>query len=110
MSTRTGVFTTGMLVLLGGCSAQDDGAAANVERTDLALERTSNPSGVAETLHLTGAIDRTNPFFQPLGTNPRTCETCHSPAMGWTTNRETITRLFRHSQGLDPLFNLVDGG
>ena len=37
----------------------------------------ANPSGYAATFSTTGFIDRDNPFFQNLGTNGRTCGTCH---------------------------------
>ena len=48
---------------------------------------------------------QTNGFFAKLGTNRRTCDTCHAAADGWT-----ITP--RHAQQLapnDPLFAPVDG-
>src|SRR6185437_9350380 len=47
---------------------------------------------------------------QPLGTNPRTCETCHSANQGWTLTTLAATELFFTSQGLAPLFNPVDQG
>jgi hypothetical protein len=74
------------------------------------LEPARNPAGIAETVHTTGAIDRTNPFFSVLGPNPRTCETCHSPAMGWTLTAKGAQHLFKDSDGLDPLFMLHDAG
>jgi hypothetical protein len=40
-----------------------------------------NPSGVAGTVGI-GDADAGNPFFQELGTNGRTCATCHMPAQG----------------------------
>ena len=42
-----------------------------------------NPSGVIETIGF-GETDADNPFFQELGTNGRTCGTCHRPAQGWS--------------------------
>ncbi len=90
-------------------SAQPMNRSQLVETTS-ALEPTINLFGIAETLHTSGTIDRTNPFFQALGTNPRTCETCHSAAEGWTTNSLGNALLFLTSLGTDPLFNLVDNG
>ena len=69
-----------------------------------------NSAGTAASAHTTGAIDVTNPFFQPLGTNPRTCATCHDPAAGWTLTPELVQEKFVASGGLDPLFNLLDTG
>src|SRR5262249_22926624 len=57
-----------------------------------------------------GSIDFTNPFFQPLGTNPRTCMTCHNPDQGWTMTSAANKQLFKDTDGLAPLFNLVDEG
>jgi hypothetical protein len=74
------------------------------------LEAAGNDYGVAETFHTSGAIDFTNPFFQALGTNPRTCATCHSPNQGWTMTSEANKQLFKDTDGLAPLFNLVDQG
>jgi hypothetical protein len=81
-----------------------------VAKTTSALEPTVNLSGFAETLHTSGSIDRTNPFFQTLGTNPRTCETCHSPTTGWGTSSGGNTLQFLTTAGTGPLFNTVDSG
>jgi hypothetical protein len=69
-----------------------------------------NPAGVGQSLHTSGAIDFNNPFFLQNGSNPRSCATCHSATQGWTFNDETAKKLFNRSEGLDPLFNLVDEG
>lgn len=39
-----------------------------------------DPSGVMETNDAMGPIDESGPFFQSLGTNGRSCATCHIPA------------------------------
>jgi hypothetical protein len=36
-----------------------------------------NSTGVLETFNTTGKVDLTGPFFQSLGTNGRSCSTCH---------------------------------
>jgi len=44
-----------------------------------------DPSGRVETFQPGGATSTAeNPFFQNLGTNGRTCFTCHQPQTGWT--------------------------
>jgi cytochrome c peroxidase len=101
------VLSTATSLVVAGCGAPED---ALTEKNSYGLESSPNATGVAETLHLSGSIDRTNPFFQALGTNPRTCETCHSAAQGWTINAASNLRLLKDSQGLAPLFNLVDQG
>src|SRR6185436_12881179 len=41
-----------------------------------------NPGGASQTYSTTGAIDLTGPFFQSLGSNGRSCGTCHLPSDG----------------------------
>jgi cytochrome c peroxidase len=106
----SGALIVGFLAVAGCGAPPTDGSTTEVASEESGLQAAFNPYGVGSTVHSTGAIDFTNPFFQRLGTNPRTCETCHSPAMGWTTNAATISALLWFSQGLAPVFNLVDEG
>jgi len=103
-------LVAGLFLAFVGCGAPPTGEPEQLGETTSALEPTLNLSGFAESLHTSGTIDRTNPFFQALGTNPRTCETCHSPATGWTTNSLGNTLQFITTLGTGPLFNLVDSG
>jgi len=50
-----------------------------------------------------------NAFFQSLGTNGRSCFTCHQPAFGMSISVAHIDELFRRSGDHDPLFAPVDG-
>ena len=50
-----------------------------------------------------------NPFFQDLGSNGRTCFTCHQPQNGWTVSAQSVQARFYLSFGSDPIFRLVDG-
>jgi cytochrome c peroxidase len=50
-----------------------------------------------------------NSFFQSLGTNGRTCFTCHQPQTGWTVSAQSVQARFNASLGTDPIFRLVDG-
>jgi hypothetical protein len=71
--------------------------------------RFSNASGVSRTISRTGAFDRDNPFFAPLGTNGRSCFTCHRPAQGWTVTPPELQDRFDATAGLDPIFRSNDG-
>ncbi|MBI1777302.1 MAG: hypothetical protein HYR63_18350 [Proteobacteria bacterium] len=51
----------------------------------------------------------TNAFFQPLGSNGRSCFTCHRPETGWTVSAAAARARFDQSQGLEPLFRAHDG-
>jgi cytochrome c peroxidase len=69
----------------------------------------TNASGVFRTITTAGTIDLGNPFFQELGTNGRTCFSCHRPAQGWTITPSELRRRFDNTGGLDPIFRNNDG-
>src|SRR5215831_8106246 len=68
-----------------------------------------NPGGASSTYSTTGAIDLTGPFFQSLGTNGRSCGSCHRPSQGMSVSAANIQQRFIASDGLDPIFRPVDG-
>jgi hypothetical protein len=68
-----------------------------------------DPTGLVSTDNVNGRIDQNNAFFQSLGTNGRTCATCHvaSDAFGLATT--DVQFRYVASRGRDPLFASVDG-
>ncbi|MGA9341708.1 MAG: hypothetical protein WBV61_05175 [Rhodanobacteraceae bacterium] len=70
---------------------------------------TPDPSGALRTYTLSGRIDTDNPFFQDLGSNGRTCNSCHRQAEDWTVSAEDVRQRFDATGGLDPIFRPVDG-
>ena len=69
-----------------------------------------NGSGLLETYNANDKpIDLTGPFFQSLGTNGRSCASCHRPAQGWSVSAEELKIRFELTQGLDPIFRPNDG-
>jgi cytochrome c peroxidase len=69
-----------------------------------------DPSGQIATFQPGGATSTANnAFFQDLGTNGRTCFTCHQPQNGWTISASGVHDRFEDGKGTDPLFRLVDG-
>src|SRR5713226_2741012 len=69
-----------------------------------------NAAGVLETYNAGGKpIDLTGPFFQSLGTNGRSCGSCHRPAQGWSISADEVKARFEATQGLDPIFRTIDG-
>jgi cytochrome c peroxidase len=69
-----------------------------------------NPSGASETYSSTGGgIDETGPFFQSLGTNGRSCATCHQPSDAMSVAAANVQQRFAATQGLDPIFRTNDG-
>jgi hypothetical protein len=68
-----------------------------------------NPTGIARTYNLHGATDFDNPFFQSLGTNGRSCGSCHDAADGWTIVPSHVQARFEATDGEDPIFRTNDG-
>jgi len=69
-----------------------------------------DPSGAIATFQSAGRTFTANSaFFQNLGTNGRTCFTCHQPENGWTVSAHSVADRFVESNGADPIFRLVDG-
>jgi cytochrome c peroxidase len=67
-------------------------------------------SGFVETNNLSGAnLSLTGAFFQSLGTNGRSCSSCHLPTEGWSISAAEVQLRFLVTQGLDPIFRPVDG-
>ncbi|HSC56936.1 MAG TPA: hypothetical protein VLC51_07010 [Nitrospira sp.] len=69
----------------------------------------SNPTGILKTFSTTGKVDLSGPFFQSLGTNGRSCATCHQASDGWTVSAAHVAERFENTQGLDPIFRPNDG-
>jgi cytochrome c peroxidase len=69
-----------------------------------------NPGGTSSTYSTTGGgIDLTGPFFQSLGTNGRSCGSCHQPSDGMSVSAAHVQQRFDQTGGLDPIFRTVDG-
>ena len=69
-----------------------------------------NPNGASQTYSTNGGgIDPTGPFFQSLGTNGRSCGTCHVPGDGMSVSAANVQLRFLLTQGTDPIFRPVDG-
>jgi cytochrome c peroxidase len=94
-------FTAAVAGVLAAASAAADSDAAQ-----LAFE---DATGVVRTIDINGPLDLDNPFFKELGTNGRSCFSCHRPAQGWTITPESVQQRFADSKGLDPIFRTNDG-
>lgn len=68
-----------------------------------------DPSGEIATFTSTGMINNGSAFFQNLGTNGRTCATCHQQSDAWGISADHVRARFFATLGSDPIFRLVDG-
>lgn len=68
-----------------------------------------NPHGILKTFNETGKLDLTGPFFQSLGTNGRSCATCHQASDAWSVSATHVAKRFEETKGLDPIFRTNDG-
>jgi cytochrome c553 len=99
-----------LAMLVPGSAVAHDTSA---DRSDTApirnLQPFPNDSGVLATYNVNGQIDRKNAFFRSMGTNGRTCETCHQASEAFSITPPSIRERFERTQGRDPLFAPVDG-
>ena len=102
---KTSIILAGSL-LLGPYVAADEGEESHRAPHLLPFP---NPSGFAATFSAGHGIDSDNPFFQNLGSNGRSCATCHQQADGWTVIPAHIQQRFEASGGTDPIFRSNDG-
>ncbi|HEY1768335.1 MAG TPA: hypothetical protein VGG26_11795 [Terracidiphilus sp.] len=73
------------------------------------LEPFQDPTGMVSTFNTGGAIHENNAFFQPLGTNGRTCATCHQPDQAFSISAAGAQAVYARTHGADPLFAAFDG-
>jgi hypothetical protein len=73
------------------------------------LQIDPDPGGAIASFQPNGATRTADSaFFQVLGTNGRTCFTCHQPEDGWSLSAQHARDRFDANSN-DPLFRLVDG-
>lgn len=70
---------------------------------------TPDSTGVLANYSANGGIDINNPFFQNLGSNGRTCNTCHISTSAWTITPADVQGKFNATHGMDPIFRTNDG-
>jgi cytochrome c peroxidase len=73
------------------------------------LKHFRDKTGAVATFNTGGDINENNPFFQSLGTNGRTCATCHQTDQAFSLSAKGVREVYERTQGEDPLFAAVDG-
>jgi cytochrome c peroxidase len=69
----------------------------------------TNSTGVLELINTNGRTDKLGAFFQSLGTNGRSCSTCHVGDQAMSISPSQIRERYERTNGRDPLFASVDG-
>jgi hypothetical protein len=73
------------------------------------LEIYVDATGWIGALNAAGPTDRSNPFFKSLGTNGRSCATCHDARQAMSFTPAAARQRYLATRGRDPLFASIDG-
>ncbi len=73
------------------------------------LKHFQDKTGAVATFNTAGNIDEKNPFFQSLGTNGRSCATCHQADQAFSLSAKDVREVYERTHGEDPLFAAFDG-
>lgn len=99
------LFALTAAAALAPCLAQNEPP----DGSDRGVQLAPDPTGVLEVVNLNGSNFSNGPFFQSLGTNGRSCGTCHVAAQAFSFTPDSARERFDQSNGQDPLFAPVDG-
>ena len=66
-------------------------------------------SGLIRTFTTQPSLDNSGAFFQSLGSNGRSCNTCHRAEDAWSISPAHVLARFIASGGTDPVFRTNDG-
>lgn len=69
----------------------------------------ADATGLIGTYKIDGPVDKHSEFFQSLGSNGRSCSTCHLAEQAMSFTPAHAQRLYEQTRGADPLFASVDG-
>ena len=90
--------TAALLCIVAAAAAASDGSSIY-----------SDAAGALQVINTNGRTDTNGAFFQSLGTNGRSCSTCHLADQAMSMSPPQIRARFAQTQGRDPLFAAVDG-
>ncbi len=82
---------------------------AGANSSDIDALTAADATGMIRTYIAGGNLDTSNPFFQSLGTNGRSCFTCHRPETAWSVTPASLQARFKATGGSDPIFHTNDG-
>jgi cytochrome c peroxidase len=68
-----------------------------------------DPTGALQVVNVNGRTNTSGAFFQSLGSNGRSCSTCHLADQAMSMSPPQIRARFEQTHGRDPLFAAFDG-
>jgi hypothetical protein len=97
-------------VLVTGCGGDlEIGESASYAKSQLPNNKPlHSDDGKDASFSTQGHINLEDEFLTPQGTNGRHCETCHTLQDGWSITPATAQRFFDETDGLHPLFSILD--
>jgi cytochrome c peroxidase len=98
-----------LLYMAGMATCVSVGALAAPPRPVPQLIVAPDPTGLIGAVKADGPIDRRNAFFKSLGTNGRSCATCHDVNEALSITPQSARERYEATRGKDPLFASVDG-
>src|SRR6478672_11344553 len=100
------VFSVSSVLFAAGCVG--GGATSGVDELEAAVKpltaEFTDPTGKVSTYATSGKLDTSNPFFASLGSNGRSCGSCHFAEDGWSLSAAHAQQIFAATQGTVPLF------
>ena len=104
---RVAAFLPALLLLGSGV------LLADAERSNQVVPRFQeflDPDGAFANVNLGAPTNTTtNPFFLSMGTNGRSCVSCHQPSDAFSVTPPHLRERFEATKGTDPVFRPVDG-
>src|SRR6185369_7654891 len=95
-SIRRGFYGISICILVGGCAPAGQTVATDEVESAVKTVTQVFPDTTGQFTNLTTAtsFDTTGPFFQSLGTNGRSCATCHLASDAWGLSAAHVQAIF----------------
>jgi cytochrome c peroxidase len=103
------IYTAALLVLASAAAAAADNNREALSATAPGLQFALDPTGIVGVVNINGPTQTAGPFFQSLGSNGRSCASCHVASQAMGLSAAGARERFAASRGTDPLFASVDG-
>jgi cytochrome c peroxidase len=104
--SRIGYLAALALLATGALSAQGSWAEASGRA---GTQASPDATGVVATVDVNGRVNAHGAFFESLGSNGRSCATCHVAAQAMSISAADVRARFLETRGRDPLFAAIDG-